>query len=69
MGPLGISGIVLAIIGTILTIIGVFLLIFNQNNTSWYMWLLFLGGFVLAVIGAILLGISFSKNINKMVSN
>lgn len=61
LSPLVISGIVLVVIGTISTIIGLTLLIFSQDdNKTWYMWLLFIGGLTLAILGAILMAVSFA---------
>lgn len=62
--PLGISGIVLIAVGIIMVIIGIILLVINQNNNkSWYMWLIFISGAIFTIIGSILLAIAFSRNI------
>ena len=54
--PLGMFSVALIIIGLILIVIGfVFLIISQNNNTIWWMWLLFILGIVSGIIGCIIL--------------
>ena len=53
---LGIAGVLFIIIGIIMAIVGIIFLIANQNNTTqFYVWILLIGGVVLAIIGGICL--------------
>jgi H+/Cl- antiporter ClcA len=60
--PLGIAGIIAIIIGIIAALIGIILLIVNQNSEKpWYIWLLLIGGVIIGIIGGVMLAIALSE--------
>jgi len=60
--PLGIAGIIFIIIGIIMALVGIILLIINQNNEKpWYIWLLLVVGIALGIAGGIMLAIALSQ--------
>lgn len=66
--PLGITGIVMIILGIILAIIGIVLLINYQNQSiPWWVWLMLVGGVIIAIIGGIMLAIALSSQKKKVI--
>jgi uncharacterized membrane protein HdeD (DUF308 family) len=60
--PLGIGAIILIIIGIIMAVVGIILLLAAKNKPkSWYIWFMLIAGFILGVIGGILLAIALAE--------
>lgn len=58
--PTGVAGVLLVVIGLIMAVVGVIFLIAGQSG-NWWTWLLFIGGIVLIIIGAILIAVALAS--------